>query len=654
MRHHHFDTRAAAGAVATIGLLIAGGLGCGRGTSTAGAGGGDGGASVVSNGGDAAAGPDGAGAGGAGAGNRGGVDGGGSVDGGSPAPSLPQTDLTTPTIDVQGGSAVSAGGQGQNGGTIHFVAKVGLSIDPTLAAPATTTPAVPAGATPLTTAELLADATIAGAVVIDGMVSSGGTDPVRQIVAGGDVFVRGTLRTADLGGSRQGLTLRAGGTVYVDGAIDLSGSPGTGQAGGALTIVAKQLVVAGTLTTAGGSGATTGGPGGGLTLQIGGDLVLAGAVVARGGFAQSTGADAIGGNAGILTIDSDGSVTFAGTVDGRGGAAVAAAAGGHVAGGAAGAIKVGESAPPPAIAVLVPVLLTGGDGAAGAGAGGTANLEPHAGDLLLAGLLDVSGGSSASKPGPGGAINGHPGPDTTDGIITAGVVVTGQVLCNGGSVTPGGSGNGADGGVIKLVVLSSAGNMTIAPAGKIKTDGGRSGGTGQAGGGGLMYLFTRDGNASIAGLLEARGGDAPDPGGVGGTGGFVYVFTDDNHGGTQGGVLIIETTGLIDVSGGDGTTGGSARSDGKPQSVATWPVVQTDEYDVQNVAALINSDGKHGPATGWIDNQGHIVARGGHSNGAGGDVQYHGKTQSGNETPIEGNVDMSGDGTGAAGDWAGE
>jgi hypothetical protein len=158
----------------------------------------------------------------------------------------------------------------------------------------------------------------------------------------------------------------------------------------------------------------------------------------------------------------------------------------------------------------------------------------------------------------------------------------------------------------------------------------------------------------MAGTLEALGGAAPDPGGTGGDGGFAYIFTDDNYGGTEGGILIIETTGLIDVSGGPGTIGGSARSDGLASSVVNFPVRQDDEYDVQQIAVLINSDGLHGTPTGWIDNRGRIVARGGSPGGSGGDVEYHGKREDGNTAPLAGNLDQSGAGTGAPGDYAAE
>jgi hypothetical protein len=151
----------------------------------------------------------------------------------------------------------------------------------------------------------------------------------------------------------------------------------------------------------------------------------------------------------------------------------------------------------------------------------------------------------------------------------------------------------------------------------------------------------------------ARGGVAPDSGGTGGGGGLVYVFTGDGHTDRMSGQLIIESDGVVDASGGDGTIGGSARNDGTG-GVGLFPSVQTDEYDVEKIAVLINSDGIHGGDLGWIDNRGQILARGGKSNGNGGDVAFHGRQQNGNETPLPGKIDQSGDGSGTKGSFAGE
>jgi hypothetical protein len=518
-------------------------------------------------------------------------------------------DPPAPSVTLQGGSATSAGGQGKAGGSAHLVSSGAITIGPDFQAPAAAS--APGNAMALAASDLSSDVQAPGSVSISGTQTSGGADPVRTIAAGGDIFISGTLRSADLGSARQGLTLKASGTVYVTGSIDTSGADGSGQGGGLVTITAQQVVVSGKLLTHGGDGSST------------------------------------GGDAGNVTIDGSGTVAFTGTLDMRGGSATGGSA---AMGGAAGALKVGEATRPSAIGLTVPLVVKGGDGQASGGDGGAVALEAHGGDLRVSGVVDASGGSSSTKPGKGGTINGNPGPE----LATASIDVAGQVLSSGGDMASGASGDGAAGGMIRLVVQSLNGNMTIEPGAQVQADGGGSHGSGTAGGGGLVYLFSNDGNASMHGKLLARGGDATDAGGTGGGGGFVYVFTGAGHD-RMSGQLIIESDGIIDASGGTGTTGGSARNDGKAGSVAEFPVVQTDEYDVEQVAILINSDGVHGSDRGWIDNRGSLFARGGKANGNGGDVIYHGKRQDGNETPIPGNVlDNSGDGTGKGGDFAGE
>ena len=90
-------------------------------------------------------------------------------------------------------------------------------------------------------------------------------------------------------------------------------------------------------------------------------------------------------------------------------------------------------------------------------------------------------------------------------------------------------------------------------------------------------------------------------------------------------------------------------------SVASWPSSQTDEYDVQQISVLINSDGVHGGATGWVDNRGLIVAHGGPSNGSGGDVFFHGEAPNQvSPTPVPGRIDDAGDGTGSPGTFGGK
>jgi hypothetical protein len=151
----------------------------------------------------------------------------------------------------------------------------------------------------------------------------------------------------------------------------------------------------------------------------------------------------------------------------------------------------------------------------------------------------------------------------------------------------------------------------------------------------------------MSGSLSARGGAARDPGGVGGLGGHVNIFTDNNFDGV-GGNLTVTPEGVIDVSGGAGTTGGSARNDGTTD-VATFP------EDQELIAVLLNADGIHGtPLNGVIDNQGVLIARGGEANGAGGDIAFHGEGTGGLHDPLGGRLEMGGNGAGPEGQFASE
>src|SRR4029079_8501289 len=129
----------------------------------------------------------------------------------------------------------------------------------------------------------------------------------------------------------------------------------------------------------------------------------------------------------------------------------------------------------------------------------------------------------------------------------------------------GGSGNGADGGNMSLIMVPTLGAVMIDQGAKITLDGGGARGASTAGGGGMLHAFTKDGDLTMAGTITVRGGTANDPGGKGGKGGLVYFFTDNNHNALESalGDLLIAPTGLIDASGGDGATGGDARGRGR-------------------------------------------------------------------------------------------
>ncbi len=561
-------------------------------------------------------------------------------------------------LSVQGGSALAASGQGQNGGTVHLVSQGDTSFDPTMAPGSTTIPAAPAGAMAIAASALGADLSVTGDAVIGSDVTTGGSDPTRKISVSGDLYVRATLRAADLGSGRQGIDLEVGGTIYVSGAVDASGASGSGEPGGALHLGAGKLVVTGTLSSAGGDGTAGGGAAGALTVQTSGDVLLAGSVLIRGGAATGVGGGgAQGGAAATLTIDANGAVALGGTIDGRGGVAAATATGGTIAGGAAGAIRVGETAPPTTITIFVPVVASGGPGGAAAGTGGTITPAPGTGNINIAGAkeLDLRGGDSMSAPGTGGLLNG--GGRTDPG--SSSVHVSGEVDASGGSIMKGGSGNGADGGRVDMELVPTDGAVTIDAGGKITVRGGSSAGGGTAGGGGHVWFFTMDGDETISGTIDVSGGDAPDPGGVGGGGGMIYFLSDNNHNAVQvcKGNIWVTSTGLLVSSGGTGSTGGSGRSDGTPGSVAVFPEEQ------EKIAIFLNCDAEHGNTCNWMKNDGQITARGGVHNGSGGDVVYHGippgvlgtgGPNSGDYPVPPGKVDTAGDGNGQAGDFDGQ
>jgi hypothetical protein len=517
-------------------------------------------------------------------------------------------------------------------------------------------PSAPSNATAVTSSALAADLSISGDAVVAGDVTTGGGEAVRKISASGNLYLTGTLRAGGLGSARQGLDLEAGGTIYLSGSADASGASGSGEPAGTIRLVAAQVVVTGQLSSAGGDGISGGGAAGAITVQASGNVLLDGKVLLRGGAAIASGDAAQGGAGAALTIDASGSVALGGAIDARGGVATAATAGGTVAGGAAGTIHVGETTAPTAITIFVPVVASGGSGDASAGTGGTITPEPGTGNVNIAGPLelDLRGGDSMSAPGTGGLLNGGGRTDPGSG----GVNVSGEIVASGGSIMMGGSGNGADGGRVDMELTPTDGAVTIAQSAKITVEGGASGGSGTAGGGGHVWFFTKDGDETISGSVSVRGGSAPDPGGIGGGGGMIYFLSDNNHNAVEvcKGNLDVTPSGLLDASGGSGSTGGSGRNDGTG-GVAAFPENQ------EKIAIFLNCDAEHGNTCNWMKNDGQLTARGGVHNGSGGDVVYHGippgvlgtpSPQAGDYPVPPGMVDNAADGSGMPGDFDGE
>jgi hypothetical protein len=496
------------------------------------------------------------------------------------------------------------------------------------------------------------------------------------------------LRSADLGASRQGLVLSApAGTVYVSGTVDTSGTDGAAQAGGPITITALRVVITGRLDSSGGdgggvagaagaititasqtlfaggglfaaggnargAGSVVGGKGADVTLQAGGELALAGSARIRGGAAEGLGGQAQGGAAGSLLVRADAAVQIGGILDARGGLATATAApaaAGSISGGVPGNLTVGETGGrvPTSIAVISPIVATGGEGQASGGKGGSFRAEPLTGNVTIRGAraIDVSGAGAGVAPGAGGTVFISASVESSSG----GVDLQGEIFADGGSVAPGGAGAGAAAGRIELPLVPTGGAIQVGSSAKLSAVGGRSGGAAVAGGGGQVSLFTNDGHLTLAGAIVVTGGSAPDPGGTGGLGGKVILWSDQNGNADRvnSGNLLITPTGLVEASGGAGAIGGSARNDGVADSVAEFP----DQGD--KIAILVDCDNVSGPTLTWLDNKGRLVAHGGASNGRGGDIMFHGRMPDGRE-PISGNIDIAGNGSGAEGDFGSE
>jgi hypothetical protein len=285
---------------------------------------------------------------------------------------------------------------------------------------------------------------------------------------------------------------------------------------------------------------------------------------------------------------------------------------------------------------------SGGSGSAAGGAGGELRLAAFRGDVVLGGVLAADGGASAEAPGAGGTIAALC--DVGGGAL----ICAASLRARGGSASdPNRAAPGGSGGSVELGAASSSGSVTLRAGSAAVADGGESTGTAAAGEGGEIEIVLADGPVSVAGEVRARGGAARGAGGTGGRGGFFGVRSDTDADGA-GGDITIEAGALVDVSGGPGDAGGSARNNGGP-GVGHIP----DRLGI--FAVVLDSDSVSGtPVGAVIRNLGRVVARGAARNGSGGDVMFHGAGPDGRRDPLRGDVDLAGDGTGAPGDFAAE
>jgi hypothetical protein len=255
--------------------------------------------------------------------------------------------------------------------------------------------------------------------------------------------------------------------------------------------------------------------------------------------------------------------------------------------------------------------------------------------VVVIGSLAANGADGVSGGGAAGAIT----ISATDLVF-----VGGPLALRGG----GGTAGAGAGGVLTIDTPGA-----VQSSSRIDARGGAARGSGAtAGAGGAIKIGERAApllvNVSVP--LSARGGAGGVVGGAGGAvtlelGRAVDLFNDEND--RFGGHLLIDTAGLIDASGGAGTIGGSARSNGA-DGVASFPDA------IEQIAVLINGDGIPGMTDNWLVNDGLIVARGGTANGNGGDIVYRGTSPDRDSRPPPGNIDNAGNGTGKPGDYAGE
>jgi hypothetical protein len=454
-------------------------------------------------------------------------------------------------------------------------------------------------------------------------IGSPGTRPTVVNILGVSCTTRGGAGPAG-GGNAGNVTMDSqDGGFIVKGALELQGGDATaataaGGMGGSISIQTDQVVTAvnmgnhymnlgAAINCRGGAGFGwgNGGNGGTASLRCGNDMTITGTLATSGGTAGSGG---VGGNAGAVSMviananrPATGYILATCEIYAEGGLSTGE-------GGDGGAITLSAFSN----LTFAGTLSSSAPSIRGSAANvtlGSTSLEVH-----LSGVIRATAGVNIDNPATAPASV----------TITAGAMigcaalidVSGALCHQGNSNTPGG-----DGGLVTIIsgpggVHLESGSQILAN-GRDSTDGG--GGTpGPNGGAGGRVVLTGS-SAEIRGSISARGGGTNLA--AGGLGGQVVVNTDPDMDGIGGPIQIFAPS-VIDVSGGIGFTGGSARNNGgvAPANAAG-----------ANLAVVLDADSglnasPDGPNSGLIMNQGTIIATGSGVLGRGGDIWFDGKS----------------------------
>jgi len=506
----------------------------------------------------------------------------------------------------------------------------------------------------------------------DGESAGSLTITASRIVVTGAIDATGESGGAGAGGDGGVLSITSSGSdiLFFGGSVNTTGgaSPTDAGDGGAVTITsAAEIRLHGTtLTSDGGSAsgtadATLGGFAGALTIRGPAGVAIDATLNARGGTASTSGLGAMGRPGGAVAINtaigSTGPVQIYGAVNAAGGSASAAT--GTVSAGTGGALLIGNASTGAPSAVDLGTAsftlrggtstATGGNGPApmtvangynqpggihfngaidfsagfGATTGGASSrveFVTNRGDIRLSGSFTGRGGDSGGTPGAGGQVRALAGDN--EAADFGSIYNAASIDVRGGSSTstgdaPGGSGVIGATNAVDFIVDSPNGSVFLQSGSSIDASGGNATGTGTAGSGGRVLLSTEDDAVSIAGSVASRGGTGSATAGTGGEGGEVQALTNSDGDGTAG-PITLEAGATIDVSGGQGATGGDARSDAAAGVTAP-------------IAVLFDAGG-----IGTVTQTGSIVARGGDAAGDGGDVRFDGAG-----TPVAGPQDLS-------------